>query len=60
MDLMIRPKSDNVNDEMDNLEHIKLQTDPNNLLHLAEELESALNESRTRHARRIQRAFANS
>ncbi|KAJ8978179.1 hypothetical protein NQ317_009667 [Molorchus minor] len=35
------------------------RTDPNNLLHIANELESALTESRSRHSRKIQRALRN-
>lgn len=38
-------------------EHILLQTDPTNLVHITEELEKALNESRSRHSRKIQRAL---
>lgn len=40
-------------------EKILVQTDPNNLLHIANELESALTESRSRHSRKIQRALKN-
>lgn len=57
MDLTLKTKSENF--ETDNFKHVLLQTDPNNLQHLAEELESALIESRSRHSRRIQRAFTN-
>ncbi|CAH0558277.1 unnamed protein product [Brassicogethes aeneus] len=40
-------------------ESILLQTDPTNLLHIANELEKALIESRSRHSRKIQRALSN-
>lgn len=40
-------------------EKILLQTDPNNLIHIANELENALIESRSRHSRKIQRALKN-
>nr|CAH7747581.1 unnamed protein product [Callosobruchus chinensis] len=36
-------------------EKVMLQTDPNNLLHIAEELERALNEAKSSHSRRIRR-----
>ncbi|KAF5287980.1 hypothetical protein FQR65_LT12157 [Abscondita terminalis] len=39
--------------------HLLLQTDPCNLVHITEMLENALIESRSRHSRRIQRAFNN-
>ncbi|KAJ3654903.1 hypothetical protein Zmor_014056 [Zophobas morio] len=38
-------------------EHLLLQTDVNNLLHITQELEKALIESRSRHSRKIQRAL---
>jgi len=37
------------------IEHILLQTDPTNLLHITQELEEALQESRSQHIRRISR-----
>lgn len=40
-------------------EKIFVQTDPNNLQHIANELENALTESRSRHSRKIQRALKN-
>ncbi|XP_016840673.1 COMM domain-containing protein 2 [Nasonia vitripennis] len=39
----------------DQVEHVLLQTDPNNLLHLAQELEMAVREGRSRHIRSIAR-----
>lgn len=38
------------------IEHVLLQTDPTNLLHITQELEEALQESRSQHIRRISRA----
>lgn len=35
------------------IEHVLLQTDPTNLLHMTQELEEALQESRSQHIRRI-------
>ncbi|XP_044266398.1 COMM domain-containing protein 2 [Tribolium madens] len=40
-------------------EHHLLQTDVTNLQHIAHELEKALNESRSRHSRKIQRTLDN-
>lgn len=57
MDLTLRTHKDK-NSEPD-LHHKLLQTDPTNLLHLANELESALTESRNRHSRKIQRTLQN-
>lgn len=57
MDLQL--KTENKEYEDDNIEHVLLQTDPTNLIHVAEELEKALNESRSRHSRKIQRALSN-
>ncbi|KAJ8670618.1 hypothetical protein QAD02_001877 [Eretmocerus hayati] len=37
----------------DQIEHVALQTDPNNLLHLAQELELAVRQGHSRHIRRI-------
>lgn len=53
MDLQL--KQENSSDE--SVKHLFLQTDPTNLVHVAEELEKALNESRSRHSRKIQRAL---
>ncbi|KYM81769.1 COMM domain-containing protein 2 [Atta colombica] len=39
------------------IEHILLQTDPTNLLHITQELEEALQESRSQHIRRISRTI---
>ncbi|KAG7200521.1 hypothetical protein KM043_001085 [Ampulex compressa] len=41
----------------DDIEHVLLQTDPINLLHMAQELEEALQEGRSQHIRRISRAI---
>ncbi|XP_050462521.1 COMM domain-containing protein 2 isoform X1 [Cataglyphis hispanica] len=43
-------------DNSDEIEHVLLQTDPINLLHITQELEEALQESRSSHIRRISRA----
>lgn len=51
--------SPNAVNEEDDKERLLLQTDPNNLLHLTEELERALLESRNRHSRRIQKTLIN-
>lgn len=40
----------------ENMEHILLQTDPVNLLHMAQELEEALKESYSQHTRQVSRA----
>ncbi|XP_012537870.1 COMM domain-containing protein 2 [Monomorium pharaonis] len=40
-------------DNPEKIEHILLQTDPTNLLHMTQELEEALQESRSQHIRRI-------
>ncbi|XP_014220579.1 COMM domain-containing protein 2 [Trichogramma pretiosum] len=50
MDLALANTSDS-----SKLEHVYLQTDPNNLLHLAQELEIALREGRSRHVQSIAR-----
>ncbi|XP_018314941.1 COMM domain-containing protein 2 [Mycetomoellerius zeteki] len=44
-------------DNPERIEHIVLQTDPTNLLHITQELEEALQESRSQHIRRISRAI---
>lgn len=54
---LILTTADPTKEEGHDKEHIFLQTDPNNLLHLAEELERALIESRSRHSRKVQRAL---
>lgn len=41
------------NDKDKKIEHIILQTDPNNLQHLSQELEMALQEGRSQHTRNI-------
>ncbi|KAJ8960794.1 hypothetical protein NQ318_020090 [Aromia moschata] len=57
MELQLKTRKDY---EMDvEKEKILLQTDLNNLLHMANELENALVESRSRHSRKIQRALKN-
>ncbi|XP_011164466.1 COMM domain-containing protein 2 [Solenopsis invicta] len=40
-------------DNPEEIEHVLLQTDPTNLLHMTQELEEALQESRSQHIRRI-------
>lgn len=55
MDLQL--KTENNSGEGECVEHVFLQTDPTNLVHMTEELEKALNESRSRHSRKIQRAL---
>ncbi|XP_024947873.1 rhodopsin isoform X2 [Cephus cinctus] len=42
----------------DEIEHVLLQTDPTNLLHLAHELEMAMQEGRSQHIRRIDMEMA--
>lgn len=44
-------------DDPDGMEHVLLQTDPTNLLHLTQQLETALQESHSQHTRRISRAI---
>ncbi|KAJ8942845.1 hypothetical protein NQ314_009907 [Rhamnusium bicolor] len=56
MELKLKTEKDGAETEN---EKILLQTDPNNLLHVANELEKALVESRSRHSRKIQRALKN-
>lgn len=41
------------------VEHHIFQTDANNLVHITNELEKALEESRSRHCRKLQRALTN-
>lgn len=55
MDLQL--KTENKENGDTDIKHVLLQTDPTNLVHLTEELEKALNESRSRHSRKIQRAL---
>lgn len=43
-------------DNPEEVEHVLLQTDPTNLLHITQELEEALQESRSQHIRRISKA----
>ncbi|XP_018371262.1 PREDICTED: COMM domain-containing protein 2 [Trachymyrmex cornetzi] len=43
-------------DNPEEIEHVLLQTDPTNLLHITQQLEEALQESRSQHIRRISRA----
>ncbi|KYM96117.1 PREDICTED: COMM domain-containing protein 2 [Cyphomyrmex costatus] len=43
-------------DNPEEIEHILLQTDPTNLLHITQELEEALQESRSQHIRKISKA----
>lgn len=60
MDLCLEKQPDNKNTRSDSTkQHIILQTDPTNLVHMTEVLEQALNESRSRHVRRVQNAFQN-
>ncbi|XP_050308735.1 COMM domain-containing protein 2 [Anthonomus grandis grandis] len=57
MDLSLRTsKSDGSDPE---IEHHLLQTDPTNLVHLANELENALNESKSNYSRKIQKTLKN-
>ncbi|XP_014472269.1 PREDICTED: COMM domain-containing protein 2 [Dinoponera quadriceps] len=44
-------------DDSPEIEHILLQTDPTNLLHMTQQLEEALQESRSQHIRRISKAI---
>jgi len=43
-------------DNPEEIEHVLLQTDPTNLLHITQQLEEALQESRSQHIRRISKA----
>lgn len=52
LDLSIRDS-----DKDDNVEHVLLQTDPVNLLHIVQELEEALQEGRSQHIRRLSRVI---
>lgn len=45
--------------EKENIEHHLIQTDPTNLLHLTNELERALSESRSRHSRKVEKIINN-
>jgi len=58
MDLVLKEQNEATGNEPSE-KHILLQTDPSNLIHVTELLEKALTESRSRHSRRIQRAFNN-
>ncbi|CAK9824777.1 COMM domain-containing protein 2 [Anthophora retusa] len=44
-------------DKNENIEHVLLQTDPVNLLHLTQQLEEALAEGRSQHIRRLSRVI---
>ncbi|KOC59206.1 COMM domain-containing protein 2 [Habropoda laboriosa] len=44
-------------DKDNNIEHVLLQTDPVNLLHLTQQLEDALAEGRSQHIRRLSRVI---
>lgn len=44
-------------DKPEDIEHVLLQTDPVNLLHMTQELEEALHEGRSQHIRRISRVI---
>ncbi|XP_076166877.1 COMM domain-containing protein 2-like [Ptiloglossa arizonensis] len=44
-------------DKNENVEHVLLQTDPVNLLHIVQELEEALQEGRSQHIRRLSRVI---
>ncbi|XP_078033320.1 COMM domain-containing protein 2-like [Augochlora pura] len=44
-------------DKDEGIEHVLLQTDPNNLLHITQELEEALREGRSQHIRRLSRVI---
>lgn len=52
LDLMLKN-----GENSDNLKHIALQTDPTNLLRLSQELESAIADSQSQHARTIKRSI---
>ncbi|KAK4879418.1 hypothetical protein RN001_007564 [Aquatica leii] len=58
MDLVLTEPTDGI-ETKSGTKHVLLQTDPCNLVHMTETLENALIESRSRHSRRIQRAFNN-
>lgn len=44
-------------DKEESVEHVLLQTDPNNLLHITQVLEEALQEGRSQHIRRLSRVI---
>ncbi|XP_076650570.1 COMM domain-containing protein 2-like isoform X2 [Halictus rubicundus] len=44
-------------DKEESIEHVLLQTDPNNLLHITQVLEEALQEGRSQHIRRLSRVI---
>lgn len=56
MDLCLETGSENKHLE-NSKQNLILQTDPTNLVHMTQVLEQALNESRSRHVRRIQNSF---
>ncbi|ENN79522.1 COMM domain-containing protein 2 [Dendroctonus ponderosae] len=56
MDLALRTEQSGADP---NITHTLLQTDPTNLMHLANELQAALDESRSRHCRKIHRILTN-
>lgn len=58
MDLVLKNENETSENKASE-KHILLQTDLSNLLHITGLLEKALIESRSRHSRRIQRAFNN-
>ncbi|VEN34656.1 unnamed protein product [Callosobruchus maculatus] len=49
-------KNESTDNQLESVrEKVMLQTDPNNLMHIADELERALNEAKSSHSRRIRR-----
>ncbi|XP_076255258.1 COMM domain-containing protein 2 isoform X1 [Rhynchophorus ferrugineus] len=52
-------KSPNTNNSNLNIKRHLFQTDPTNLLHLTNELDRALNESRSRYSRKVQNIISN-
>lgn len=56
LDLILKTLKDNGGDEK---QHHLIQTDITNLMHITQELEKALLESRSRHSRRIQKILNN-
>ncbi|XP_012261833.2 COMM domain-containing protein 2 [Athalia rosae] len=43
------------NNDSDKVDHVYLQTDPNNLLHITKELEQALQDGRSQHLRKMEK-----